>query len=160
GGYVDAFSMHADSSASGDEDVPIVEGIGEVGQAVIGAARGGVEVGGAFHVGRFMWPFLIEFLHEIIESGLLLETVHSRRPGRLFLERKMHALMAAVLLGMTGLDALDGDAEPEPPDGELREVEERVGAGEGNAVVGADGERQAAFAKEAVERGDGEVFAR
>ncbi len=51
----------------------------------------------------------------------------------------MHALMAAVLLRMAGLDALDADAEPEPPDGELGEAEKRIGTGEGDAVVGADG---------------------
>ena len=39
---------------------------------------------------------------------------------------------AAVLLRAAGLDAVDGDPEPEPPDGELRQVEEGVGAGEGN----------------------------
>ena len=39
---------------------------------------------------------------------------------------------------MTGLDAFDGDAQPQPPDRELGEVEQRVGRGEGRAVVRAD----------------------
>ena len=51
----------------------------------------------------------------------------------------MHALVAAVLLGMTWLDALDGDAEAEPPDRELGEIEEAAWAGERHAIVGADG---------------------
>jgi len=51
----------------------------------------------------------------------------------------MHALVAAVLLRMAGLDALDLDAQPEPPDGELGEVEEGIRTGEGNAVIGTDG---------------------
>ena len=46
------------------------------------------------------------------------------------------------VLRMAGLDALDLDAEPEPPDGELGEVEERIGTGQGNAVIGADGSWQ------------------
>jgi len=60
---------------------------------------------------------------------------------------------------MSWLDALDRDAEPEPPDGELGQVEEGVGAGEGNAVVGADGLRQAALGEELLEGGDGKVLA-
>ena len=51
-----------------------------------------------------------------------------------------------------------GDAEPEPPDGELGEIEESIGAGEGDAVVGADGSGQAAVTEESLEGGDGEVF--
>jgi hypothetical protein len=51
----------------------------------------------------------------------------------------VHTLVAAVLLRVTGLDALDLDAEPEPPHGELGEVEQGIGTGEGNAVIGADG---------------------
>src|SRR5947209_19478578 len=70
----------------------------------------------------------------------------------------MHALVPAVLLGMTWLDALDRDAEPEPPNGELGEVEQAVGAGEGDAVVGADGVWQAALAKELLEGGDDRVL--
>jgi hypothetical protein len=51
----------------------------------------------------------------------------------------MHAIMAAVLLRVAGLDALDLDAEPQPLDGKLGEVEEGIRTGEGDAVVGADG---------------------
>ncbi len=71
----------------------------------------------------------------------------------------MHALMAAVLLGMAGLDARDGDAQTQPPDGKLGEIEEAVGAGVGNAIVGADPLREAALAKEPLEGGDGGVLA-
>jgi hypothetical protein len=42
--------------------------------------------------------------------------------------------MATVLLRMAGLDALDLDAEPEPPDGALGEVEERIRTGEGKPL--------------------------
>jgi hypothetical protein len=38
-----------------------------------------------------------------------------------FLEGQVHALMAPVLLRSTWFDALDLDAEPQPPDGELRD---------------------------------------
>jgi hypothetical protein len=71
----------------------------------------------------------------------------------------VHALVAAVLLRVARLDALDGDAQAQPPDGELGEIEQGIGAGEGHAVVGADGARQAALAEELLEGCDGEVFA-
>src|ERR1700680_1455696 len=50
----------------------------------------------------------------------------------------MHALVAAVLLRMSGLDALDTDSQAQPPDRELREAEERVRARKGHAVIGAN----------------------
>src|SRR5215469_2217350 len=62
----------------------------------------------------------------------------------------MHAFMAAVLLRMTRLDALDGNAEPQPPDGESAQVEETVGRGEGDAVVGTNGMGQTAFLEKAL----------
>jgi hypothetical protein len=50
-----------------------------------------------------MWPLLVEGGNELIEAGLLLQEVLGRRFGGFLLERQMHALMAAVLLGMAGL---------------------------------------------------------
>jgi hypothetical protein len=78
--------------------------------------------------------------------------------GFLF-QGEVHALVTTVLLRMAGLDALDGDAQAQPPDGQLGEVEQGVGAGEGDAVVGADGGREAALEEELLEGGDGGVFA-
>ncbi len=71
----------------------------------------------------------------------------------------MHALVAAVLLRLTGLDALDGDPEPEPPDGEPGDIEEAVGAGKRHAVVGPDRLGQAALLEELFEGRNGEVLA-
>lgn len=67
--------------------------------------------------------------------------------------------MAAVLLGMARLDTLDVDAQAQPPYGKLGQVEQRIGAGEGNAVVGPDGGGQAALPEQLLEGGDGGVFA-
>jgi hypothetical protein len=58
--------------------------------------------------------FGVELVHEGIELCLLLQ--RARRAGGLFLQGQVHALVAAVLLRMAGLDALDGDAQPQPPD--------------------------------------------
>src|SRR6185369_4671518 len=84
-------------------------------------------------------PLVVEFLDEGIEAGLLLQGVHFRRPGRFPLQRQVHALVAAVLLRLAGLDALDRDAQAQPPDRQLREVEQAVRTCERNAVIGADG---------------------
>src|ERR1700675_4153734 len=43
----------------------------------------------------------------------------------------MHAFMAAVLLGMARLDALDGNPEPHPPNGASAPVEKTCGGGPG-----------------------------
>src|SRR6266566_2238149 len=66
--------------------------------------------------------------------------------------------MPAVLLRMTGLDAFDGDAQTQPPDGELGEVEQGVGRGERNTVVGAHAARQAALLEQPLKGGKSKGF--
>ncbi len=107
-----------------------------------------------------MWPFGVEFLDERVEPSLLLEAVHAGWAGGLALERQVHALVAAVLLGVAGLDALDGDAEAEPPDGQLGQVEQGIRTGERHPVIGADGAWQATLGEETLEGGDGGLLAR
>ena len=61
-----------------------------------------------------MRPFIVEFLHEGIEFGLLLKTVHARWPRGLFLQGQMHALVTAFLLGMAWPHALDANPQTQP----------------------------------------------
>ncbi len=63
-----------------------------------------------------MRAFGIELFDEGIEFSLLLKDVASGGACGFFLQSKMHALVPAVLLRMTGLNALDRDAQPQPPD--------------------------------------------
>jgi hypothetical protein len=63
--------------------------------------------------------FVVEDFDEVVEACLLLQEVASGRLGGFFFEGEMHAFMAAVLLGMSGLDAFHADPQAEPPDGEL-----------------------------------------
>lgn len=77
----------------------------------------------------FAWPMpravaRVEFAHELVEAGLLLQAVDAWRSGSFLLERQVHALMAAVLLGMARLDTLDVDAQAQPPYGKLGQVEQ------------------------------------
>ena len=106
-----------------------------------------------------MRPFGIELADEDIEAFPLLQAVGARRTGCFLLEGEVHALVTAVLLRMTGLDAFDPDTQSEPPHRELGEVEQGIGTGEGNAIVGADGARQATLGKQPLEGCDGRVFA-
>jgi len=64
----------------------------------------------------------------------------------------MHPLVGPVLLGTGGQDPLMLDAQPYPPDVELREAVD-AGGGKRHAVVGAKGPRQAVLAEEAIEDG-------
>jgi hypothetical protein len=73
-----------------------------------------------------MGPLLVEDADELIEPSLLLQEVFGRRLSGFLLQREIHALMAAILVGMARLDAFDVDPEPQPPDRKLGESEERV----------------------------------
>jgi len=88
--------------------------------------------------------YLIELrlvLSEAIEGALLVGQRALRRVGGIFLERPMHALVAAVLLRRPGGDPFGADAELDPPDREPRQARGRDG-GERRPVVGANGGRQ------------------
>jgi hypothetical protein len=82
---------------------------------------------------------MVVALDEGVEAGLLLEHVGGGGLGRFRFQGQMHAFVPTVLLGMPGRDALDVDAEAQPPDGEFAEAIERVGGSKGDAVVGANG---------------------
>jgi hypothetical protein len=89
---------------------------------------------------------------------LLLQEIGASRLGGLQLQRQMHALMPAILLRVARLDALDVDTEPEPPDGEPRQIEQSVGASERHSVVGSDRLGQAELLEDAIENGEGVDF--
>ena len=66
-----------------------------------------------------MWSLVVVNPDEVIEALLLLQEVEGSGLGGFFLQCQVHALVATVLLGMSGLDALDLDAQAQPPDREL-----------------------------------------
>ena len=68
----------------------------------------------------------------------------------------MHALVTPVLLRLPRLDAVDRDAEPEPPNGKLAKIEESIVRSKGHAVVGAD--RQSALIGEPLESRESQDF--
>ena len=77
-------------------------------------------------------------MDEPIEAPLLLQGVGGGGPRGVGLQGEMHPLMAPVLLRVPGRDALEANAETEPPDREFTPAIEGVRGGERDAVVGAD----------------------
>ena len=64
------------------------------------------------HAGKFA-------LDEVVEASLLLKEILSCGLRGLRFQRQVHALVAPVLLRVAGLDALEPEAEAQPPDREL-----------------------------------------
>jgi len=64
-----------------------------------------------------MRALVVKHLNEGIELGLLLKEVGTGRPRSVHLQSSMHAFMTPVLLRMSRLDTLDGNAEAKPPNG-------------------------------------------
>jgi len=83
-------------------------------------ARGrGVQGCRSSQVDSFMRPETIVFVTKAIEPPLLLRQVSSRRTRSLRLQDTVHPFMLPVLLGLSWLNQLRSDAEPDPPDGKL-----------------------------------------
>ena len=102
--------VQAKTSAAGDHQRAVVERIVRFWDSAIGAAGSRVNPGWAFHGENFVRSFLIKFVQEGVELGLLLQEVGAGWASGFFFQGQMHAFMTAVLLGMARPDALDGDA--------------------------------------------------
>ena len=81
------------------------------GKPGIGTWRRVVDFRRTLHVQRFVRAFVVEDVDKFVKAGLLLQEVARGRLGGFFLQGEVHAFMAAVLLGMAGLDAFDANAE-------------------------------------------------
>src|SRR5581483_3202202 len=155
---VDFLTKKTQAAAAGDHDGPIVEGVVRLRNAVVGPGGGGIDLGRRLHVQSLVGTLVIEVINKIIKLGLLLQDVGSSGSSGFLLERQVHAFMAAVLLRMTGTDALDADAKTQPPDRKLGKIEEPVGRGERNTIVGADGLGQTPFFEKTLKSGESEDF--
>ena len=116
---VDLAPVEADAPAVGHGNGVVVQRVGELAEASIRPRGRGIEFGGIAHLERLMRPLVIEAVDELIEAFLLLQQVVRGRFSGFLLQGQVHPLMAAVLLRTPGLDALDRDAQAQPPDGKL-----------------------------------------
>jgi hypothetical protein len=101
---------------------------------------------------------IVEDLHELVEARLLLKKIAGGRLGSLFLQREMHAFMAAVLLRMAGLDPFDADAQAQPPHRELAQIKQGVSGSEGHTVIAADVGGQATLLKKPLKHSESVLF--
>jgi len=122
--------------------------------ARIGTSGGQVNRSRRFLAQRFVGPLEVVDASEAVEPSLLGAEVRAGWRGGALLEGSMHALVAAVLVRLSGLDELGGDAEGDPPHGELGEASDG-GGGEGMAVVGADPLGEAQLPEQMFEAPDG-----
>ena len=111
GAEVDLAAFVTEPTAVGDLGGEVMKRILEILEAPVGPRGFFVFFRRHFHVQGLVWPFLVVVVDELVEASLLDEEVPGRRLGGFLLEGQMHTFVAAVLLGMTGLDALDVDAE-------------------------------------------------
>ena len=74
-----------------------------------------------------MGPLGIELFDKIIKLGLLLQEVGTSGFGGGQLEGEMHALMPTILLRVARFNAFKANTQPQPPDRQLREIEQGIG---------------------------------
>ncbi len=64
-----------DTAAIDDDNNLVVEGIIDIGQSLVGAGGGLIDLGWALHVQGFVRAFVVEDFDEVIEAGLLLKEI-------------------------------------------------------------------------------------
>jgi hypothetical protein len=69
---VNLFATETDPAAIGDDNDLVMEGIINIRQALIGTARGLIELGRTLHAQGFVRTFIVEDLDEIMKPGPLL----------------------------------------------------------------------------------------
>jgi len=116
------FLARTDAATAGDHDDPVVERIVDVRKPLVDALGGLINLGRALHVQGFVRTLVVEDLDELVEAGLLLQEVSTRRLGSFLFQGEMHTFMAAVLLRMSRLDPLNADAQAQPPDRLLAQI--------------------------------------
>ena len=99
-----------------------------------------------------MGTFDVELSPETVEASLLTAQGGGRRSRRLLLERLVHPLVAAILLGVAGFDELGGDAQADPPNGEAAQSADGRRR-KGHTVVGTNDGREAVFLEQAAYHG-------
>ncbi len=125
--------------------------VGDSGQdAGIGARRRAVARAGCGAAQVLVRPHVVVLDAEVIKRPLLAAEGRAGRADRFAFEGAMHALVRPILLRLPREDALRLDAQPDPPDTQGRESVQAC-RGEGDAVVGANGTREAVLAEEALE---------
>jgi hypothetical protein len=102
-----------------------------------------------------MRSYCIELKYEIIETGLLLQEVHTSRPSGFGLEGEGIALMAPVLWRISGLDRLDLNAHSEPSDHSLERLKRPLGLENGAPLSDRVAFGRPGLFKEAIEGGTG-----
>ncbi len=118
----------------------------------VGARRRAVQRRGGTAIEKLVWTLLVVEDAEASEGALLGGQIRRRRPCRRGLEGPRHPVVGAVVLGMSGQDPLMLNAQPDPPDVELRQAVNARG-GKRHPVVRPDRGRQPVLAKEALEDG-------
>src|SRR6516164_5621643 len=103
---MDLIGLVTNSSAVGDGDGFVMEGVRDFGKPTVGTRRRGVALRRKLHIQGLVRTLGVEDFQEVIEFGLLLKDGLGGRFGGLLLERQMHPFMTTILLGMTGADPL------------------------------------------------------
>src|SRR6266481_1088265 len=113
----------------------------------IRAARRPIARRGRGALEELVWSLMVVLGAEAVEGALLGRQRGAGRPNRFGLERLVHPFVGAVLLRRRGSNTLMLNAEPEPPDIELRQAV-NPGRRERDPIVGANRVRQAVLAEQ------------